>query len=163
MKTIKSILIIGLAVTGLCASLWDVWAEDKSENVQQEKTFMRAKLIHTQKVLEGLLAEDFDEIVKHSQKMSLLTQALGWQMLEATEYTQRSTEFRRSVDKLTEEAKKKNLDGVSLAYIDITIKCFQCHKYVRKMRHTYLDPLKRLDSGNSIRLTRVSAYRDRAQ
>ena len=122
---------------------------------------MRAKLMHTQKVLEGLLTEDFDEIVKHAQKLSLLTQALGWQTLEGTEYTQRSTDFRRSVDKLTEEAKKKNLDGVSLAYIDITIKCMQCHKYVRKMRHTSLDPLKTLDSSPPTRWAHVSAYRDR--
>ena len=124
---------------------------------------MRAKLTHMQKVLEGLLTEDFDEIVKHAQKMSLLTQALGWQTLEGTEYTQRSTDFRRSVEKLTQEAKKKNLDGVSLAYIDITIKCLQCHKYVRKMRHTSLDPLKRLDSVNPIRQAHAPAYRDRVQ
>jgi len=94
---------------------------------------MRAKLTHTQKILEGLLTEDFEVIVTHSQKMNLLTRALEWQMLEAAEYTQRSTDFRRSLDKLTEEAKKKNLDGSTLAYIDITIKCFQCHQYIRKM------------------------------
>jgi len=101
--------------------------------VQKERTFMRAKLTHTQKILEGLVAEDFEVIVTHSQKMNLLTRALEWQMLEAAEYTQHSTDFRRSLDKLTEEAKKNNLDGSALAYIDITIKCFQCHEYVRKI------------------------------
>ncbi|ETX03962.1 cytochrome c [Candidatus Entotheonella palauensis] len=155
MKKVNRVLIIGLAITGLYASLWIAWAEDKSESVHREKTFMRAKLIHTQQVLEGLLTEDFDEIVKHSQKMSLLTRALAWQMLEAAEYSQRSAEFRRSVDQLTEAAKKKNLDGVSLAYIDITIKCVECHKYVRKMRHTHLDRLKIFDSGHDSRLARA--------
>jgi hypothetical protein len=119
---------------------------------------MRAKLIHTQKVLEGLLTDDFEMIVTHAQKMSLLTQGLGWQMIKGKEYTQRSAAFRRSVDQLTDAANKKNLDGVSLAYIDITIQCFQCHQYVRKMRHTHLNPPKHLDLGNDIRLTRVSAY-----
>jgi cytochrome c556 len=94
---------------------------------------MRAKLTHSQKILEGLLAEDFDMIVANSQRLNLLTRAVEWQMLEAAEYTQRSTDFRRSLDKLTQAAKQKNLDGAALAYIDITIKCLQCHEYIRKL------------------------------
>jgi hypothetical protein len=137
------ILAIGLAVISLCTGFWVAWAENKSEPAQKETTFMRTKLLHAQKVLEGLLTEDFEMIVTHAQKMSLLTQGLGWQVLQGQEYTQRSTAFRRSVDQLTEAAKKKNPDGVSLAYIDVTIQCFQCHQYVRKMRHTHLGPLKR--------------------
>ena len=54
-------------------------------------------------------------------------------MLEAEEYIQRSTDFRRSLEKLTQAAKQKNLDGASLAYIDVTIKCLQCHEYIRKL------------------------------
>ena len=109
---------------------------------------MRAKLSHIQKVLEGLLTEDFDLMIVHSQKISLLTRALGWHMLESTEYAERSTEFRRSVNQLTQEAKKKDIDAAALAYIDVTMKCFQCHKYVRKMRHTYLDRKPEFKSHN---------------
>jgi cytochrome c556 len=132
-KKIRILFIIALTVASLCASLWVAWAENKSEDVSKERTFMRAKLTHSQKILEGLLAEDFEMLVANSQKLNLLTRAVEWQMLETAEYTQRSADFRRSVDKLTQAAKQKNLDGAALAYIDITIKCLQCHEYIRNM------------------------------
>jgi len=102
--------------------------------------FMRAKLTHSQKVLEGLALEDFDLIAKHSQEMSLLSQAATWQVLQTAEYRDRSTEFRRSSDALTEAAKKKNLEAAALAYVDVTMKCVNCHKYVRHVRMAKAEP-----------------------
>lgn len=118
----------------------------RTDNV---KEFMRAKLTHSQKVLEGLTTEDFEAVAKHSQEMSLLSQAASWQVLQTPEYMQRSTEFRRSTDALTEAAKNKNLDGATLAYVDVTMKCVECHKYVRRVRQARLDerPLDYTDVG----------------
>ena len=96
--------------------------------------FMRAKLTHSQKVLEALTTEDFAEMAKHSQEMSLLSQAENWQVLQTPEYRDRSTEFRRACDTLTEAARKKNLEAAALAYVDVTMKCVNCHKYVRHVR-----------------------------
>lgn len=96
--------------------------------------FMRAKLEHSQKVLEGLTLEDFGKIAKHAQEMSLLSQASTWQVLQTPEYHDRSVEFRRSVDAITEAARKKNLEGAALAYVDATMKCVSCHKYVRRVK-----------------------------
>ena len=93
--------------------------------------FMRPKLKHSQGVLEGLTTENYEMIAKHSQDISLLSQASTWQVLQTVEYRERSTEFRRSVDALTEAAKKRQLDAAALAYVDVTLKCVNCHKYVR--------------------------------
>jgi hypothetical protein len=100
----------------------------------QSKAFMRAKLEHSQKVLEGLALEDFDTIAKNAQAMSLLSLAASWQVLQTPEYAQQSLEFRRSADAITAAAKKKNLDGAALAYVEMTMKCVNCHKYVRGVR-----------------------------
>ena len=97
-------------------------------------TFMRAKLGHSQKVLEGLTTENFDLVAKESQQMSLLSLASTWQVIETPEYTRRSNEFRRAVDDLTKAGKNKNLDGATLAYVNVTLKCVECHKYVRHVR-----------------------------
>ena len=96
--------------------------------------FMRAKLTHSKEVLEGLTLEDFDQIAKHGQELSLLSQAAAWNVLQTPEYKQHSLEFRRSADSLTKAAKNKNLDGAALAYVDVTLKCVNCHKYVRGVR-----------------------------
>lgn len=120
--------VAALAAT-LCCSVMSgvVHAEDLG-------AFMRAKLTHSTKVLEGLTNEDFDLIAKHSQAMSLLCQDEEWQVLKTAEYTERSRDFRRVVDELTAAAKAKNLEAATLAYVDTTMKCVSCHSYLRRTK-----------------------------
>ncbi len=94
--------------------------------------FMRAKLSHSEKILEGLTSADYDLIAKHAQAMSLLCVDEEWQVLKTPEYAERSREFRRSVDAITSAARAKNLEGASLAYVDTTMKCVSCHSYLRQ-------------------------------
>ena len=101
--------------------------------------FMKAKLTHSQQVLKGLATEDYDLIAKNSQAMSLLCEDELWSVLQTPEYRARSAEFQRSVDAVTEAAKKKNLEGAALGYVDVTLKCVNCHKYVRKVRMARLE------------------------
>jgi hypothetical protein len=93
--------------------------------------FMRAKLRHSQDVLEGLTLEDFDKIARGAQELALASQASSWQVLQTEDYARQSTEFRRSCDSLRSAAKAGNLDGAALAWMEVTMKCVQCHKYVR--------------------------------
>ncbi len=120
----------------------------------QVDEFMRAKLLHSQKVLEGLSLENYGMIAKHAQEMSLLSQASNWQVLQTPEYRQRSTEFRRAADSLTDAAREHNLDGATLAFVQVTMKCVSCHKYVRSVRMAGLDlqpDLRRITPANSNR------------
>ena len=94
--------------------------------------FMKAKLEHSQKTLEGLAKGDFELIAKHSQAISLLCEDELWAVLKTPEYQDRSNEFRRSVNAITDAARKKNLEAATLAYVDATMKCVTCHKYVRQ-------------------------------
>ena len=98
-------------------------------------TFMKVKLRHAEKVLEGLATEDYELIVRNSQAMSLLCEDELWSVLKTPEYHERSREFRRSVDSITEAARSKHLEAAALSYVDCTMKCVSCHKYVRKARH----------------------------
>ena len=125
----KSIALLGLALVAVAAALCG-----GEEQPNQVREFMRRKLPHSQKVLEGLVTEDFESIAKHAQELSLISQAATWQVLQTPDYLDHSTEFRRAADRLTEAARKKNLDGAALAYIDVTMSCINCHKYVRGVR-----------------------------
>jgi hypothetical protein len=93
--------------------------------------FMRAKLAHSQDVLEGLSLEDFDLIGKGAQELSLVSQDSSWQVLQTEDYARQSAEFRRSCDTLRKAAQEENLDGALLAWMEVTMKCVQCHRYVR--------------------------------
>jgi cytochrome c556 len=101
--------------------------------VQPDKVaaFMRAKLAHSQNVLEGLAVEDFDLIDRGANDLALASQASSWQVLQTADYARHSDEFRRSCNALRAAAKARNLDGAALAWMEVTMKCIQCHKYVR--------------------------------
>ena len=62
---------------------------------------------HSQKALEGLTTADFDLIAKNSQAMSLLSQESTWNVLQTTEYLERSQDFRRTCDSMTEARERK--------------------------------------------------------
>jgi len=125
----KSIALLGLALVAVAAAFCG--GEEQPNKVRE---FMRRKLTHSQKVLEGLVTEDFDAIAQHAQELSLLSQAANWQVLQTPDYLDHSTEFRRAADRLRDAARKKNLDGSALAYVDVTLSCVNCHKYVRGTR-----------------------------
>lgn len=96
--------------------------------------YMRVKLVHSQKLLEALALEDYESLAKHSQDLKLLSQESIWNVLQTEQYILHSEDFRRRCDALTAAAKKKNLDGASLAFVELTLNCVQCHKYVRVTR-----------------------------
>jgi len=108
-----------------------VSANEPGQKPDAVADFMRAKLGHSQHVLEGLALEDYDLIARGAQELALASQASSWQVLQTEEYARQSAEFRRSCDTLRGAAKARNLDGAALAWMEVTMKCVQCHKYVR--------------------------------
>ena len=134
---------LGVIVATLCFGLLFAGRgqtdEPKRNAPNQTVAFMRLKLDHSQKVLEGLALEDFELVAKHSQQISLLTQDETWQVFQTLEYRHHSAEFQRIADELTKQARKKNLDGAALAYVQMTMSCVNCHKYVRGVRMARAD------------------------
>ena len=130
----KNILALALAVMAIVLGLWAATVDSAGPKVNDVQGFMKVKLEDSKKILEGLTIENFDMIAKNSQAISLLSEDALWQVLQTPEYSQRSAEFRRTADRLTQAAKKKNLDAAALAYVELTMKCIDCHKYVRDQR-----------------------------
>lgn len=132
----KSQLAVLAALT-LSALL--ITAPGHAQQPNDVSDFMQLKLSHAQEVLKALAVEDFDAMEKHSQELSLLSQAATWRVLQTPEYLRYSGEFRRASDALTKAAREKNLDGATLSYVTMTMKCIECHKYVRSVRMAQLN------------------------
>jgi hypothetical protein len=113
---------------GLCA-----WAQNQQPR-ESVRAFMRPKLSHSQNLLEGLTLEQFEVIKKEAQALSLLSREAEWNVLQTEDYLHYSSEFRRAADAIRDAAARKNLDGAALAYVEMTMKCINCHKYVRGVR-----------------------------
>jgi len=95
------------------------------------QVFMRAKLKDNTTILEGLMTNQFDQIVEAADHLILMSTATEWHVIQGPIYKQHSTEFRRAVERLKIDAEKKNLDAATLAYMHMTMTCVSCHKFVR--------------------------------
>lgn len=127
------VIVIGVAVVAACGWLiaQGFAAPPKPNDVA---ALMKLKLKHSQQVLEGVAVEDFDQIAKNSQQLALLAQDANWLVYQTPEYRHHSADFRRIADNLTKAAKERNGDAAALAYVQLTMSCVNCHKYVRGVR-----------------------------
>ena len=95
---------------------------------------MRQKLEFSKNLLEGLSLEDYRMTEKNAKALRRLSEAAEWEVPtipNATDYVALTSEFQRYADDLVRNAKLKNIDGATLAYLKLTMNCVQCHKFVR--------------------------------
>ena len=95
---------------------------------------MKRKLTNSQKVLEGIALNDFDKISNHAEQLILISKQAEWKVMKTPQYEMFSNDFRRSAEELVDKAKQKNIDGAAFSYVDLTLTCVKCHKYVRESR-----------------------------
>jgi len=104
------------------------------------KPFMRQKLEHSQRILEGLTLEDYSMVAKHAGALKELSKDARWRVSPNINYLRMSAEFQDLADELATKAKQRNLDGASLAYVRLTLNCVKCHEYARDNRLTWHNP-----------------------
>ena len=97
----------------------------------KKPTVMQRKLSHAQKVLEGLAKEDYDAIRTGSDGLIACVRDASWRINDTDKYLLFSDNFRRSVEGLQKAAKDKKIDAAALAYVDMTLACVKCHRYMR--------------------------------
>ncbi len=117
---------------------------------------MHEKLKYAQNVLEGIALNDFDKIADNADELMNVSKQAEWVVVKTPQYEMFSNQFRRSVESMAKNAKAKNLDGATLDYMDLTMTCVKCHKYVREERMT------RLDGRQGVDLDDFRSHRDAA-
>jgi hypothetical protein len=98
---------------------------------------MHKKLEHSEKVLEGLAVNDFKMIAKHADELIEISKEAEWKVIKTPQYEIHSSDFRRTAESLVKNAKEKNLDAAALNYVELTLTCVKCHKYVREVRMAF--------------------------
>ncbi len=95
------------------------------------KAFMRKKLSSSQNIIEGLALEDFELIERGAKDLRAMSAAAEFMVSNDPLYKEHSDDFRKVVTKLEKAAREKRIDGATLNFMDMTMSCVECHKYVR--------------------------------
>lgn len=121
-------VIIG---AGLAASRYSIGQEQDPDSLSR-RDFMRMKLNYTQNILEGLTTRDFGLIISGAEEVERITQAEAWNSNDFADYQKISDELRSVALHLKKAGQKSNLEAAALRYFELTMKCMDCHQYLRK-------------------------------
>lgn len=129
----RQTLIITTVTAAL--ALGGAWfSQAQTDNRPATKDIMREKLDYAHLILNGVATENFDLIAKNAENLNRLSQSTVWRAGRTPEYEALSAEFRRHAEALSKAAKNRNLDAASLAYVQMTLSCVNCHKYMRGVK-----------------------------
>jgi hypothetical protein len=139
----RGLTLVG--VLGLCVGLSGVGGSDvppKTDDklpmkpgdakIPTRKELMAAKLKHTQAILEGLTLNDMGKVSTASDELILVTRANDFlNAYKGDEYQYHLKTFRKASLAVGKKARDKNVDGVMVAYNDLTLSCLKCHQAMR--------------------------------
>lgn len=138
MKPARSIVVLLLIVFGT----WLVAPGQADEKDKEKKPnqLMKLKLVHSQKILEGMALNNFKQIETSARALEAISKEAGFKAVKTPWYEAFSNQFQQLTIEMADHAKKKNLDGVSLDYVNLTLTCVGCHKKVRDSAETSFIP-----------------------
>jgi hypothetical protein len=128
-----------VAVAALALSVPHVRSQNPNQKdkvdtppLPNEAQIMQVKLQRAQAVLTALATEDYKALEENAASLVKISQATAFlRAYKTEEYEFQARVFQRSAQGIADKAAAKNLDGATLAYVDMTISCVGCHNHFR--------------------------------
>ena len=136
----KRTLILGLCSITLAASIGSSAGDEpagtttpstKPAEKREPSFWMKKKLEYSQQIIAGLTSDDFEAIRRSAQAMNNLGQIEGWVHAGRADYRTQLAIFHDANQQLISQADDKDVDGATLAFVQLTLSCVNCHKVVR--------------------------------
>jgi len=108
--------------------------KDKSDPppLPNEAQVMQVKLKRFQALLEAITKEDYKAMDENASSLARIVDSTAFLRAYKTEdYEVQARAFKRAALTLAGKAQDKNLDGATLAYLDMTMSCVKCHNSFR--------------------------------
>ena len=131
MKRLLALLLVMMCVLP-CLERANSDPPEQQRRPTKLSPLMRLKLEKSKEILEGLALEDFELIGKNARSLKLLSMESGWNVIQTKEYETQSRDFRRTCDLIAEAAADKDMGRAALGYVAMTVRCVECHAYMRK-------------------------------
>lgn len=140
-------LIVSVIVLTFGIGAWVVRSDDQAPKPKEGaaasgrddiplRDFMRQKLGASNQILEGLVLDDPTLIKQGAEVLNQMSTAEKWRVKNDALYREFSADFRRITASLMDAADKGDTDQAALKWMDATMSCMECHRYVRGMRVT---------------------------
>ena len=94
--------------------------------------WMDVKVEESQKVFAALARADFKGIVASTEKLKKVSKLEGLVRRNAPGYRTQLRSFEFAVDEIQQQAKRENIEGVTMGFNQLTLSCVNCHRQLRR-------------------------------
>jgi cytochrome c556 len=98
------------------------------------ESLMKAKAGYAHRLLDAVVKGDLETARGQAFRLKAVAETADWNVMSTPDYARETEEFVRATDRLLRAAETRNLDAVALAYVQVTLSCVRCHRYVRSHR-----------------------------
>ncbi len=106
---------------------------DKSKKLTSNQLLMRDKLLHMNRILEGITLDKFDQVEESAKMLGMISQAVSWHIVDPTpRYERLRKNFQEQAADLERHAREQNIDAATLDLVRINITCTGCHQHMRE-------------------------------
>ena len=122
-----------LVYAALVLPLLAVPSSSQEKKKREPDPLMLQKLKESQTLLEGLALNDLAKVQASAEELLRISKAAQFRKrLTTAKYEYHANSFQRAAETVIEKAKAKNIDGATLAYLDMTMTCVRCHQHTRE-------------------------------
>jgi hypothetical protein len=93
---------------------------------------MDFKVEESQEVFASLARADFKAIAASAEKLKALNALERFVRRGVPGYGTQLRSFEFAVDEIQQQAKRENLEGVTMGFNQLTLSCVNCHKQLRR-------------------------------
>ena len=135
MRAVATLILVVTSIF-VVSSLSNAWCQSPAESdpSSQEKPvsfWMEKKMDYAQAILRGLAASDFESIGEGARQMRLLNKVEGFVRKRNPSYQRELITFEHACDEMIRQSDQQNVQGVALAFNQLTISCVSCHQSLR--------------------------------
>jgi cytochrome c556 len=98
------------------------------------ESLMKAKSGYAHRLLDAVVLAEFETVRDQAFRLKAVAGTADWNVMDTPEYVRESEAFIRATDRLLQSAGSKNPEAVALAFVEVTLSCVHCHRYVSANR-----------------------------
>jgi len=109
-------------------------AQPEITNEKPMSFWMSMKLEYAKKILESLTSGDFEGLSNGAEEMQFVGKIEGFVRQRNPTYAKQLRTFDLANQELVRQADRKNIEGATLAFNQLTSSCVACHVQIREAK-----------------------------
>jgi hypothetical protein len=97
------------------------------------EALMKAKAGYAHRLLDAVVLGDLETVRDQAFRLKAVAETADWNVMDTPEYVRETESFLDAVNRL-HTAAGEGVESAALAYVQVTLSCVHCHRYVSAHR-----------------------------